>query len=73
MMAPRARGNTRRSVTWEYRLIFLASLPLFLVGEVLRRCWFSAGHLHDRARAPKSIFAAAKEQAATSLPYAFLG
>jgi hypothetical protein len=59
--------------SWEYRLIFAASYPIFLVAEAGARCLPGRA---DKAAAPvhnRSVFRAAKEAADTCLPYAFLG
>ncbi|NJO36020.1 MAG: hypothetical protein HC869_26055 [Rhodospirillales bacterium] len=72
MSAGNARHKRAKSHAWEYRVIFLAAYPLFLVCEVIERIL----HLGQRTPARqscKSIFAAAKEAADTSLPYAFRG
>jgi hypothetical protein len=59
--------------TWEYRLIFMASFPVFLVTEIVGRTVRTRRAVASPAGHSKSIFAAARESANTSLPYAFLG
>jgi hypothetical protein len=58
--------------TWEYRLIFLVSYPIFVVFEIADRVVHLGREVSD-ARSRKSVFAAARESANTSLPYAFHG
>jgi hypothetical protein len=57
--------------SWEYRLIFAASFPIFLFTEAASRCVPRRRSGVQTSR--KSIFRAAKQSAETSLPSAFLG
>lgn len=74
MPAGKASYSRTRSVrgNWEYRLIFLASYPIFLVFEIADRV-VHLGREASGAGPRKSIFGAASEAADRSLPYAFLG
>jgi hypothetical protein len=60
--------------TWDYRLMFVASFPIFLVAEIFERC--ATGHSRSPSKngdREPSLFRAAKEAAHRSLPYAFMG
>jgi hypothetical protein len=59
--------------SWEYRVIFAASYPIFLLSEVVDRARRALRLAPPRTRENKSVFAAAKQAADTSLPYAFMG
>ena len=62
MTAPSARR-----VSWEYKLVFLASYPLFLCGAILSRMSLAG----RQSGAPRSVFAQARQSAHMALPYAF--
>jgi hypothetical protein len=74
MQAGKASYSRAKSVrgTWEYRLIYLASYPIFLAFEIIDRV-VHLGSTAAQTRPRKSIFASARAAADTSLPYAFLG
>jgi hypothetical protein len=76
MSMPQEKTNHSRNKSvrdkWEYRLIFLASYPIFLGFEILDRC-LHLGRDPSPGKQRRSVFAAAREAADTSLPYAFLG
>jgi hypothetical protein len=74
MQAGRAgRGNAEQlGKTWEYRLVFVASYPIFLVCEILESV-LGLRRKASASRPCKSLFARTRDTANTCLPYAFLG
>jgi hypothetical protein len=62
---PRPTSSGRPTV--EYKLIFIASYPLFLCGALLRRMT----HAERSAGTPRSVFAEARQDVHVALPYAF--